>query len=142
MYVNSEEVLTEHLAKHPETRKEWSETHKLRGDPRITKYGSFLRRYSLDELPQLWNVLLGQMTLVGPRPIVVSEIDKYGEHFECFCKVTPGVTGLWQVSGRSRLTYRERVALDCKYVSTWSLRTDFAILLRTFTIVLSQDGAV
>jgi len=112
MCVNSAEVLEEYLAEHPEARAEWNKTHKLRRDPRITPIGSFLRRYSLDELPQLWNVLVGQMSLVGPRPIVAAEVEKYGDCFDCYCRVKPGLTGLWQVSGRSALTYEERVALD------------------------------
>ena len=120
---------------------EWSRAHKLKVDPRITRVGSFLRRYSIDELPQLWNVLTGQMSLVGPRPIVAAEVEKYGDQFGYYCKVKPGMTGLWQVSGRSRLTYEERVALDCEYVKGWSLRRDFVILLKTFSSVLNQDGA-
>jgi Undecaprenyl-phosphate galactose phosphotransferase WbaP len=141
MCVNSAEVLEDYLASHPEARAEWSKTHKLRDDPRITPFGAFLRRYSLDELPQLWNVLTGQMSLVGPRPIVAAEVEKYGESFNCYCRVKPGLTGLWQVSGRSELTYEERVALDCHYVNHWSLSKDVMILLKTFSSVVNQDGA-
>jgi Undecaprenyl-phosphate galactose phosphotransferase WbaP len=141
MCVNSAEVLEEYLAKDPQARLEWNETHKLRHDPRITPIGLFLRRYSLDELPQLWNVLAGQMSLVGPRPIVAAEVEKYRDSFRCYCRVKPGLTGLWQVSGRSELTYDERVALDCKYVQRWSLWNDFKILLKTFSSVINQDGA-
>jgi lipopolysaccharide/colanic/teichoic acid biosynthesis glycosyltransferase len=141
MCVNSAEVLDEYLARHPEARTEWNKTHKLRNDPRITPIGSFLRRYSVDELPQLWNVLVGQMSLVGPRPIVAAEVEKYGERFDCYCRVKPGLTGLWQVSGRSELSYEERVALDCEYVERWSLLRDGVILLKTFSSVIKQDGA-
>jgi Undecaprenyl-phosphate galactose phosphotransferase WbaP len=141
MCVNSAEVLEEYLSCHPNARAEWNKTHKLRHDPRITPIGRFLRRYSLDELPQLWNVLSGHMSLVGPRPIVAAEVEKYADSFECYCRVKPGLTGLWQVSGRSELTYDERVALDCDYVNRWSLRRDLKILLRTFSVVLTQDGA-
>lgn len=141
MCVNSTEVLEEYLARHPAAHAEWSQTHKLRKDPRITPLGSFLRRYSLDELPQLWNVLMGQMSLVGPRPIVAAEVEKYGDRFESYCRVKPGLTGLWQVSGRSELSYDARVALDCEYVKRWSLTKDFMILLKTFASVVNQDGA-
>ncbi|HEY0161721.1 MAG TPA: sugar transferase [Edaphobacter sp.] len=141
MCVNSTEVLEKHLSEDPKARAEWKKTHKLRNDPRITPIGSFLRRYSIDELPQLWNVLAGQMSLVGPRPIVAAEVEKYGDSFECYCRVKPGLTGLWQVSGRSELTYDERVALDCDYVNRWTLRRDLRILLKTFRAVLKQDGA-
>jgi lipopolysaccharide/colanic/teichoic acid biosynthesis glycosyltransferase len=141
MCVNSAEVLEDYLSSHPEARVEWNKTHKLRHDPRITKLGAFLRRYSLDELPQLWNVLSGHMSLVGPRPIVAAEVEKYADSFECYCRVKPGLTGLWQVSGRSELTYDERVALDCNYVNRWSLRRDIKILLKTFAVVVNQDGA-
>jgi lipopolysaccharide/colanic/teichoic acid biosynthesis glycosyltransferase len=141
MCVNSAEVLEDYLAQHPEARVEWNKTHKLREDPRITRIGVFLRRYSLDELPQLWNVLMGQMSLVGPRPIVAAEVEKYGECFDCYCRVKPGLTGLWQVSGRSELSYEARVALDCQYVERWSLAKDFVILLKTFASVVNQDGA-
>jgi Undecaprenyl-phosphate galactose phosphotransferase WbaP len=141
MCQNSTEVLEQYLAKNPKARAEWNRSHKLRNDPRITPVGSFLRRYSIDELPQLWNVLTGQMSLVGPRPIVAAEVEKYGDNFGCYCQVKPGLTGLWQVSGRSKLTYDARVALDCNYVHGWSLLRDFLILLKTFVAVFGKDGA-
>jgi Undecaprenyl-phosphate galactose phosphotransferase WbaP len=141
MCVNSTEVLDQYLAAHPEARAEWMKTHKLRHDPRVTPIGAFLRRYSLDELPQVWNVLMGQMSLVGPRPIVAAEVEKYGDFFGFYCRVKPGLTGLWQVSGRSTLSYDSRVAIDCRYVKHWSLWGDFVILLRTFRSVVNQDGA-
>lgn len=141
MCENSAEVLEDYLTGHPRARSEWSHTHKLKSDPRVTSVGSFLRRYSLDELPQVWNVLRGQMTLVGPRPIVAAEVEKYGDGFRYYCRVKPGLTGLWQVSGRSELTYPQRVALDCSYVERWSLRRDLWILLRTFSSVANKDGA-
>jgi lipopolysaccharide/colanic/teichoic acid biosynthesis glycosyltransferase len=136
MCVNSAEVLERYLAKHPKARAEWNRTHKLKHDPRITTVGRFLRRYSLDELPQAWNVLTGQMSLVGPRPIVAAEVEK----FSFYTRVKPGVTGLWQVSGRSKLTYDQRVDLDAKYVKNWSLSRDLWILLRTVLAVVN-DGA-
>jgi len=141
MCVNSAEVLEDYLARHPDAHVEWNQAHKLRRDPRITALGVFLRRYSLDELPQLWNVLMGQMSLVGPRPIVAAEVEKYGDSFDCYCRVKPGLTGLWQVSGRSELSYDARVALDCDYVKHWSLTKDLVILLKTFSSVVNQDGA-
>ncbi len=141
MCIDSAEVLEHHLARHPEARAEWNTTHKLRQDPRITRVGLFLRRYSLDELPQLWNVLAGQMSLVGPRPIVAAEVEKYADHFDCYCRVKPGLTGLWQVSGRSEVTYQRRVELDCEYVEHWSLAREIVILCRTFASVVNQDGA-
>lgn len=138
---NSAEVLEDYLRCHPEARAEWSRTHKLKRDPRITSVGRLLRRYSMDELPQVWNVVRGQMTLVGPRPIVAAEVEKYGDGFGHYCRVKPGLTGLWQVSGRSELTYPQRVALDCDYVERWSLRRDIVILARTFSSVANKDGA-
>jgi len=141
MCLNSAEILEEYLAANPQARAEWNKAHKLRHDPRITPVGAFLRKYSLDEIPQFWNVLMGQMTLVGPRPIVAAEVEKYADNFGCYCRVKPGLTGLWQVSGRSTIDYPERVALDCDYVDRWSLHRDFIILLKTFSTVISQDGA-
>jgi lipopolysaccharide/colanic/teichoic acid biosynthesis glycosyltransferase len=141
MCINSAEVLEDYLLSHPEARKEWNQCHKLRNDPRITRVGYFLRRYSLDELPQFWNVFNGSMSLVGPRPIVAAEVEKYAEYFSFYCRVNPGLTGLWQVSGRSTLSYPARVQLDRKYVETWSLTNDFKILLKTFRSVANKDGA-
>lgn len=141
MCINSAEVLESYLAEHPEARAEWRRTHKLRCDPRVTRVGDFLRRTSLDELPQLWNVLNGTMSLVGPRPIVAAEVEKYGAYFADYCLVKPGVTGLWQVSGRSEVTYAQRVQLDREYAQTWSLWGDIKILARTFSSVVNRDGA-
>ena len=141
MCVNSAEVLEEYLTEHPEARAEWNKCHKLRHDPRVTRVGLFLRRYSIDELPQIWNVLTGQMSLVGPRPIVAAEVEKYKDSFSFYCRVKPGLTGIWQISGRSELTYDQRVALDREYVERWSLRKDLKILLKTFPSVVNQDGA-
>jgi lipopolysaccharide/colanic/teichoic acid biosynthesis glycosyltransferase len=115
--------------------------HKLKKDPRITGIGNILRRSSLDELPQVWNVLTGRMSLVGPRPIVAAEVEKYGSDFAYYIAVKPGVTGLWQSSGRSTLSYDERVALDRKYVENWSLWLDFKILVRTVRCVVNSNGA-
>lgn len=141
MCVNSAEVLEDYLREHPEARAEWRKNHKLKQDPRITPVGNFLRRTSLDELPQLWNVLCGSMSLVGPRPIVAAEVEKYGEYFSDYCAVKPGITGLWQVSGRSRTSYPQRIRLDRKYARQWSLAVDARILVRTLSSVVNQDGA-
>jgi Undecaprenyl-phosphate galactose phosphotransferase WbaP len=141
MCVNSSEVLEAYLAADPAARVEWRRTHKLKSDPRVTRVGEFLRRTSLDELPQFWNVLTGTMSLVGPRPIVAAEVEKYGEYFADYCLVKPGITGLWQVSGRSSCTYGQRVQLDREYARTWSLRADIVILFKTLSAVFNQDGA-
>jgi Undecaprenyl-phosphate galactose phosphotransferase WbaP len=141
MCVNSAEVLERYLASHPEARSEWNHNHKLQNDPRVTRLGRIMRRLSLDELPQVWNVITGRMSLVGPRPIVAAEVEKYGKCFPCYTRVKPGVTGLWQVSGRSTLTYDERVQLDCDYVDRWSLLRDLKILAVTVRSVVNQEGA-
>ncbi|SFM75704.1 exopolysaccharide production protein ExoY [Methylobacterium pseudosasicola] len=141
MVLNGEAVLAAHLAASPRARAEWAATHKLSHDPRITAIGQVLRKTSLDELPQLWNVLRGEMSLVGPRPIVQAEVARYGRAFSTCFAVPPGVTGLWQVSGRSDTTYAERVALDLDYASRWSLRRDLSIMLRTVPAVLAQRGS-
>jgi Undecaprenyl-phosphate galactose phosphotransferase WbaP len=141
MAENADELLASYLAAHPDLREEWDRDHKLRNDPRITTVGKWLRRYSLDELPQLVNVLVGQMSLVGPRPIVKSEIDKYGAGYDLYTRVPPGITGLWQVSGRNKTTYAERVALDEYYVRNWSVWLDAYILIRTVKAVVTADGA-
>ncbi|WP_342106985.1 sugar transferase [Methylobacterium sp. SI9] len=141
MVADGEAVLTAHLAADAQARAEWAATHKLTNDPRITPIGQVLRKTSLDELPQLWNVLRGEMSLVGPRPIVQAEVARYGRAFQTCFAVPPGVTGLWQVSGRSDTSYAERVALDLDYASRWSLRRDIAIMLRTIPAVLAQRGS-
>ena len=120
MAVDAEARLAELLERDPVAREEWARDHKLRDDPRVTPLGAFLRRSSLDELPQLFNVLLGTMSLVGPRPIVDAEISRYGKRFCHYCAVKPGITGLWQVSGRNDVSYRTRVALDCLYAKSQS----------------------
>jgi Undecaprenyl-phosphate galactose phosphotransferase WbaP len=141
MVIDADKLLDKYLAADPQLREEWEKTHKLQNDPRVTKIGRWLRLSSLDELPQLWNVLLGEMSLVGPRPIVKAEISKYGESFDLYAKVLPGITGLWQISGRNKTTYAERVSLDSYYVRNWSPWMDLYILARTFRVVLCGDGA-
>lgn len=141
MCTNSAEVLEKHLASHPEDRASWARDHKLRNDPRITPIGWFLRKSSLDELPQLWNVITGRMSLVGPRPIVAAEVEKYNDDFAYYVSVDPGISGLWQCSGRSSLTYKARVALDRQYVETWSLGGDLKILIKTAVRVLQFKDA-
>ncbi|NUT00193.1 MAG: sugar transferase, partial [Sphingomonas sp.] len=118
------------------SREQWELLHKLTQDPRTTPVGRFLRRYSIDELPQLFNVLLGDMSIVGPRPIVEAEIARYGASFAHYCSVKPGLTGLWQVSGRHALSYDERVMLDARYAISKSLRGDLSILVRTVPVVV------
>lgn len=141
MVVDSEERLTRLLARNPDMRAEWERDHKLRADPRISPIGHFLRRTSLDELPQLFNVLRGEMSLVGPRPIVQAELARYGADADYFLMVRPGITGLWQVSGRNDVGYEQRVYLDTWYVKNWSLWYDIAILFKTLRVVLQRDGA-
>ena len=141
MVINSDEVLQRHLEQNPELREEWLQNHKLKKDPRITKVGAFLRKTSLDELPQLWNVLKGEMSLVGPRPIVAAEVPKYGRSFALYTTVPGGLTGLWQVSGRNNTTYEERVSLDTFYMRNWSVWLDLCILFRTIGTVLFRKGA-
>ncbi len=141
MHRSADKILRRFLRQHPELRAEWEQTHKLKDDPRITRMGWLLRRTSLDELPQLWNVVLNQMSLVGPRPIVDDEVKHYGREFELFKKTKPGITGLWQVSGRNNLSYAERVALDVYYVRNWSVWLDLYLLSRTVFAVLFCRGA-
>ena len=141
MVPNAQEILQDYLAKNPEARKEWEESFKLTNDPRVTKLGGFLRKTSLDELPQLWNVIKGDMSLVGPRPIVKKEIERYGEYFREYAMVLPGITGMWQASGRSDTTYEERVEMDTWYVRNWSVWLDIMYLAKTFTAVIFGKGA-
>ncbi len=141
MRPDADQVLQELIAKDPVARAEWEQNFKLRDDPRITPIGHFLRRTSLDELPQLINVLRGEMSLVGPRPVVHDELQRYGYAAPLYLEAKPGITGLWQVSGRSDTTYAERVSLDAWYVRNWSLWYDIAILLKTVGVVLERRGA-
>jgi lipopolysaccharide/colanic/teichoic acid biosynthesis glycosyltransferase len=142
MVVDSQARLEALMANDPAARAEWEATRKLKNDPRITRIGGFLRSTSLDELPQLINVLRGEMSLVGPRPVQEAEIDRYyGASAAHYMAVRPGITGLWQVSGRSETSYESRVALDVTYVSRPSLLADLSILLRTPVAVLSRRGA-
>ncbi len=141
MYADAESMLADWLQRDPVLRLEWEQNHKLRNDPRVTRVGRFLRKTSLDELPQLWNVLLGEMSLVGPRPIVKAEVPKYEEAYELYCRIRPGMSGFWQVSGRSDTDYRERVEMDRYFVRNWSMWLDIIILARTVKIVLLSKGA-
>lgn len=141
MMLDADRVLREMLENDPDAAAEWAETQKLRNDPRITRVGQFLRRSSLDELPQLFNVLRGEMSLVGPRPIVTAEIDRYADDIEYYYAAKPGLTGLWQVSGRSDMSYARRVRLDVWYVRNWTLWHDIAILFKTIPAVFLQRGA-
>jgi lipopolysaccharide/colanic/teichoic acid biosynthesis glycosyltransferase len=138
---NSGQVLTAYLEQRPEIQEEWIRAHKLTNDPRVTPVGRFIRRFSLDELPQLWNVIKGEMSLIGPRPIVLAEVEKYGESIASYYAVRPGMSGLWQVSGRSDTTYAERVRLDVYYSEHQSLSMDATIFLKTFRAVLTGNGA-
>ena len=141
MVRNADQLLQDYLEKSPELRAEWRAMHKLKRDPRVTRIGTFLRKSSLDELPQFWNILVGDMSLVGPRPIVDAEIEKYGDSFGLYIQVRPGLTGLWQVSGRSDTTYERRVALDEYYICNRSLKLDLQILWKTVFVVLRKNGA-
>lgn len=142
MVVNSQEMLQKYLAENPAAREEWERDFKLKDDPRVTTIGKFLRSTSLDELPQIFNVLRGEMSLVGPRPVIQEELDKYyGETAKLYCTVKPGITGLWQVSGRSDIGYDERVALDATYIKYRSMWGDIVILWKTIGVVLMKKGA-
>ena len=141
MVPDAEEKLKKYLAENPEAKREWDETFKLTNDPRVTWLGSWLRRTSLDELPQLWNVIRGEMSLVGPRPIVQAEVPRYGKNIREYYMVLPGITGMWQVSGRSDTTYPERVAMDTWYVRNWSVWIDIMYLFKTVKAVLQSRGA-
>jgi len=141
MVEEADEVLEKYLRQNPNLRLEWEANHKLKDDPRITRVGSILRKLSLDELPQIWNILRGEMSLVGPRPIVDEEIVRYGDSFDLYTYVVPGMTGLWQVSGRNNTTYERRVQLDGYYVQNWSIWLDIYILIKTIWVVISREGA-
>ena len=141
MKIGAEKHLEQYLENNPAAKEEWRNNFKLKNDPRITWFGNLLRRTSLDELPQLFNVLQGKMSLIGPRPIVESEKGYYKDKYEMISSVKPGITGLWQVSGRSELDYEARVEYDCYYLMNWNIWLDIFILLKTIKEVLACKGA-
>jgi len=141
MKVDGDRILLRHLLANPAAEQEWMLKQKLCDDPRLTPCGRFLRTASLDELPQIWNVLRGEMSLVGPRPIICEEKERYGERFFFYTAVVPGLTGLWQVSGRSNVNYATRISLDEQYVREWSMYQDLKILLKTPLTVWRREGA-
>jgi lipopolysaccharide/colanic/teichoic acid biosynthesis glycosyltransferase len=141
MVPNADQVLRDLLESDPELQAEWVRDHKLRNDPRVTRLGRFLRRTSLDELPQLMNVLRGEMSLVGPRPVIREELLRYGRNVNTYLAAKPGITGLWQVTGRNDTDYRRRVVLDTYYVRNQNLLLDLYILAKTTGVVLGGNGA-
>lgn len=141
MVVNGDAALEEYLARNPESREEWRLTRKLKHDPRVTRVGVVLRKLSLDELPQIFNILLGDMSIVGPRPVVKKELEMYGPASRYYLQTRPGLTGLWQVSGRNDVSYRQRVAFDTHYVENWSPGFDIEIIIRTFPAVYASRGS-
>ncbi|MFH1824988.1 MAG: undecaprenyl-phosphate galactose phosphotransferase WbaP [Candidatus Firestonebacteria bacterium] len=141
MYVNADEILEKTLKKDRNKKKEWETYHKLKNDPRVTKFGKILRKSSLDELPQIFNVIKGEMSLVGPRPYLPREKNKIGDFHSIITEVTPGVTGLWQVSGRSKTSFMERLVIDSWYVQNWSLWLDIMVIIKTIKVVFKREGA-
>jgi exopolysaccharide production protein ExoY len=141
MVTNGEELLREYLASHPEANAEWEATRKLRSDPRVTAIGSILRKTSLDEIPQLFNVLRGEMSIVGPRPVTEEELARYSTSVGSYLACRPGITGLWQISGRSGTTYSKRVACDTYYARHWSMILDARIMVATTSALLDSDNA-
>ena len=141
MIMDSQQYLEDFLASNPDARAEWNKDFKLKNDPRVTRIGSFLRKTSLDELPQLFNVLKGDMSLVGPRPVVADELSRYGALTQKYMSARPGMTGLWQVSGRNDTTYRERISLDCYYIENWRAHTDMLLMFKTLAVIFQGRGA-
>lgn len=141
MRQDADAYLQRYLERHPERRAEWDKEQKLKNDPRVTWIGKFLRRTSLDELPQIYDVFMGKMSLVGPRPMLLDEPELYGPHFQSFCRMLPGMTGLWQVSGRNRISHDQRTVLVSYYVQNWSPWLDLYLLAKTFKVVITGDGA-
>ena len=142
MCIGADEKLKKYLEENEEIRKEFQKTHKLQNNPRITKIGNFLRKTSLDELPQVINILKGEMSFVGPRPVVEKEVEDYGKNKDKFLSVKPGLTGYWQVNGRSNTTYEERMEMELYYVDNCSLWLDIKIFFKTFITVFKKEGAV
>jgi exopolysaccharide production protein ExoY len=141
MVRDADAVLTAHIASDADLRREWGETQKLREDPRVTRLGGLIRRFSLDELPQLLNVFIGNMSLVGPRPVLRNELARFGERAAGILEVRPGLTGLWAVSGRNDISYEDRAQLEYRYATEWTLRMDAMILLKTIPAVVRGHGA-
>jgi Undecaprenyl-phosphate galactose phosphotransferase WbaP len=141
MVRNADAVLQALLASDPAARAEWEKDFKLRNDVRVTRLGRFIRKTSIDELPQLWNVVRGDMSLVGPRPVVEKELERYGDSVSYYLRVLPGITGLWQVSGRNDADYDKRVMLDVAYVRNWTFAGDIVILFKTIGVVIYGRGA-
>ena len=141
MVKNADTILEEYLNTHEDEKKEWQKNFKLKNDPRVTKIGKIIRKTSIDELPQLWNVLIGDMSLVGPRPLLPNEVERYSSYIEDYKLVLPGLTGVWQVSGRSDTTFEERVIMDSWYIHNWSVWIDIVYLLKTVLVVVKSKGA-
>ena len=141
MVKNADMILEEYLNTHEDEKKEWQKNFKLKNDPRVTKIGKIIRKTSIDELPQLWNVLIGDMSLVGPRPLLPNEVERYSSYIEDYKLVLPGLTGVWQVSGRSDTTFEERVIMDSWYIHNWSVWIDIVYLLKTVLVVVKSKGA-
>lgn len=143
MVFNSNKILNDLLIRDSDAKKEWEKYFKLKNDPRITRVGRFLRKSSFDELPQLWNVLIGDMSIIGPRPIIDNDeqINKYGIYLKYYYSVRPGMSGLWQISGRNELTFRERIKLDMKYIKSATIFTDIYILFKTIPVLIFRKGA-
>lgn len=141
MYINGDAILAEYYVKHPEKHLQYEKFHKLDPDPRVTPFGEFIRKTSIDELPQLWNVLVGDMSLVGPRPYLPSELEAMGEAAQTILQVKPGITGYWQVNGRSGIDFEKRLLMDCWYVKNRSFWLDLKLLWQTVGVVLMRKGA-
>lgn len=141
MVPDADAVLARHLRENEAARHEWKVFQKLEHDPRITRFGAVLRKYSIDEFPQFWNVLVGDMSMVGPRPCMFAQKDLYGRYWGHYCAVRPGITGLWQISGRNEVSYRRRAAMDAEYVATLSVLRDIGIVLKTFAVVAGARGS-
>lgn len=141
MVMNADKVIDQYLEENPEAKKEWQRNFKLKHDPRVTRIGRFIRKTSIDELPQLWNVIKGDMSLVGPRPLLPNEVERYGAYIDDYGLVPPGLTGVWQVSGRSDTTFEERVQMDSWYIHNWTVWIDIVYLVKTFLVIAKSKGA-
>jgi Undecaprenyl-phosphate galactose phosphotransferase WbaP len=141
MYINGDQIFEDRLRNDPVLREEWEKYQKLKSDPRVTWVGKILRKFSLDEIPRVWNIFKGEMSLVGPRPIMISQQEMYGPAFQDYSQIKPGITGLWQVSGRNHTTFAKRAELDMEYIQRWSLWLDIYIIFKTIREVLTRDGA-